>query len=207
MRLDARAQPITWLSTSIPTPSGSVPSVVVLDRDPITANTQIYNNYGPKSNEELLFSYGFVLDPNPDDTVTLRLGSATLPSDVQERLKDRGLDASEKFMLKRGGDIPQDLLKLMRVMIGDLPPDNEDGDEDDPHAEHEREVRGVELELDVLGSLGGMLEDKLAKLPDLDGAVENAREEVVRMVRVYVRGESRLLVRDIIQSTDTGPCG
>ena len=109
-------------------------------------------------------------------------------------------------MLKRDGDIPQDLLKLMRVMLCDLP-DSEDDDDDDPHAEHEREVRGVELELDVLGSLGGMLEDKLAKLPDLDRAVENAREEVVRMVRVYVRGESCLLVRDIIQSTDMGPCG
>ncbi|KAH3903468.1 protein-lysine N-methyltransferase SCDLUD_001108 [Saccharomycodes ludwigii] len=34
---------------------------------------EIFNNYGPKSNEELLNGYGFVLENNINDTVALRL--------------------------------------------------------------------------------------------------------------------------------------
>jgi hypothetical protein len=35
---------------------------------------QVFNSYGPKSNEELIASYGFVNEDMDDDTVTLKLG-------------------------------------------------------------------------------------------------------------------------------------
>ena len=40
---------------------------------PIAAGEEVFNNYGPKSNEELLLSFGFVLPDNPQDTLALRL--------------------------------------------------------------------------------------------------------------------------------------
>lgn len=41
---------------------------------PLLGGEQVFNSYGPKSNEELLASYGFVNDGLQDDTVTLKLG-------------------------------------------------------------------------------------------------------------------------------------
>lgn len=37
---------------------------------------QVFNNYGPKGNEELLFSYGFTIPNGPDDYVRLTLPAA-----------------------------------------------------------------------------------------------------------------------------------
>ena len=43
---------------ALPLPLGHVP-----------INAQLYNNYGPKGNGELLFTYGFAVFGNPLDTV------------------------------------------------------------------------------------------------------------------------------------------
>jgi len=40
---------------------------------PVAAGTEIFINYGHKSNEELLFAYGFCLRDNPLDLVTIQL--------------------------------------------------------------------------------------------------------------------------------------
>lgn len=73
------------------------------------------------------------------------------------------------------------------------PDDNEEDEEEDEHAAHEKEVAEFELELDVLGMLGGMLEDKLSRLesPELEEGEEGVREEVRDMVETYRRGEPR----------------
>ncbi|RPB17272.1 SET domain-containing protein [Morchella conica CCBAS932] len=44
----------------------------VVSGDEIPAGGEVCNNYGPKSNEELLMGYGFTLPGNPFDTVVLR---------------------------------------------------------------------------------------------------------------------------------------
>ncbi|ORX33849.1 putative cytoplasm protein [Kockovaella imperatae] len=199
----ARGQPVTWLSTSIPSAEGSCPSVVVLDRGGIREGVQVFNNYGPKSNEEFLFSYGFVLDPNPDDTVTLKVSSGGMTPEGEARLKERRLDANRKFVLRLDSPVPQDLLRMLRVVLGEeVEVDNNGEDEDDLHAEHEREVKTVELELDVLGLLGSMLEDKLAKLPPMKEDSTGVREEVARMCRVYVQGQSDILSNTITTVID-----
>jgi hypothetical protein len=43
----------------------------------VTAGSQIYNNYGPKGNDELLLGYGFCLLNNPFDKVLLTLKQPT----------------------------------------------------------------------------------------------------------------------------------
>lgn len=42
-------------------------------KDGITTGSEVFNNYGPKSNDELLLGYGFCIEDNPFDKVLLRL--------------------------------------------------------------------------------------------------------------------------------------
>ena len=199
-------------SSSNPSPESStaVPSVSFLNPKPIASNTEVYNNYGPKSNEELLLSYGFVIPSNPDDTLILRLGSVGGPSAPapSSASSTSTADTSRRFALRRDGEVPVELLRLMRTLMGgegnghthgegcghDHDADDDDDDEDD-HAAHEKEMEEMQLEMDVLGELGGMLEDKLEKLRAGQDANEagdedaDVREGVRRMVDLYRQGE------------------
>lgn len=152
---------------------------------------QVYNNYGPKPNEELLLGYGFVLDPNPDDVVPLRLGG--LGSNVSEakkaRLTSKSLDAGKRWIIKHDGQIERDLMEVLRIVMGDEHPHDHDHDDEDEEEEHGHWEEEMELELDVLGALGQMLDDKLSKLESVDSSIE-AREDVRVMCDVYRRGES-----------------
>ena len=166
------------------------------------AGKEAFNNYGPKSNEELLLSYGFVLDSNPDDTVILKLGA---PAAVSDKLRAQGLDISQRFALRVDGQVPQELLRVLRAMMGGPVghvhgdscdhghDDDEDEDDEDEHAAHEKEMEEMQLEIDVLGTLGGMLEDKLDKLNVTLDADSDVRPEVVRMVEVYRKGQMEIL--------------
>ena len=100
----------------------------------------------------------------------------------------RGLDAGKMFWLRRDGEIEKELLEVMRTMLRE--DEGSVDDEEDEHALHERETRELQLELDVVGSLGQMMEDKLVKLQaPTNVAAEDARGEVRRMCEVYRRGE------------------
>ncbi|CUS15322.1 unnamed protein product [Tuber aestivum] len=46
----------------------------------VSAGAEVYNNYGPKTNEELLMGYGFTLLQNPFDTVLLKFSPPLTPS-------------------------------------------------------------------------------------------------------------------------------
>jgi ABC-type Zn2+ transport system substrate-binding protein/surface adhesin len=140
----------------------------------------------------LLLGYGFVLSPNPDDVLPLRLGG--LGSNVSEnkkaRLAAKSLDAGKRWIIKRDGQIERDLMEVLRIVMGEDNPhdhdhDEEDEDEEEEHGHWEEEM---ELELDVLGALGQMLDDKLAKLEGVDTEVE-ARKDVKAMCEIYRRGE------------------
>lgn len=54
----------------------------------ITNSTEIYNSYGPKTNQELLFGYGFVLEDNNEDSTTLAL-----------RIPEANIEAANRFGL------------------------------------------------------------------------------------------------------------
>ena len=217
LTIDSRATPITWLSSPVTSPMGPINSVSFLNPDAIAPGKQVYNNYGPKSNEELLLSYGFVLDPNPDDTVILRLAP---PPEVAEVVRKAGLDPTARFALRRDGSVPQELLQVMRIMLGggdsaaetnghgdghghvhgekcshDHDGDDEDLDEEDEeeemHLAHEKEMAELELESEVLEQLGAMLDAKLDKLDiDVDADEFGVREDVQAMIEVYRKGTS-----------------
>lgn len=61
----ARGTPVTWSHDG---------DAVVLTLDTLVpGGSQVFNNYGAKSNEELILSYGFVEPGCPDDVLVLRL--------------------------------------------------------------------------------------------------------------------------------------
>jgi hypothetical protein len=136
--------------------------------------------------------YGFVIPDNPDDTLGLKLGSAGLPAEITGRLAAKGLDAGERFEVGRDGVLPQRLLEVVRIMMGekDHDHDHDHDDDEDEHAAHAHEEESLTLELDVLGMLGEMLEDKMEKLSAAAGIESNrARPEIVDMVTTYRNGE------------------
>ena len=105
----------------------------------LVAGQEIYNNYGPKSNEELLLSYGFVLQGNPQDAYQLEV--AGLAAEDEEELhakhallaalalpKRHGLRAPAKKRLSKKRDrtavasslqgcLPAGLLRVLRLAI------------------------------------------------------------------------------------------
>jgi len=42
--------------------------------NPVEARQELYNNYGPKPNSELILGYGFSMENNPEDSVILKVG-------------------------------------------------------------------------------------------------------------------------------------
>jgi hypothetical protein len=181
---DSRGQPITWLTSSDPR------TISLVAPSPIESGVQVYNNYGPKPNEELLLGYGFVLNPNPDDVLPLRLGGigSNVSANKKARLTSKGLDAGKRWIIKRDGEIPRDLMEVLRIVMGDEHHHDHEDDEEDEE-EHGHWEQEMELEQDVLGALGQMLDDKLAKLESGTPEVE-ARDDVRDMCEVYRTGES-----------------
>jgi hypothetical protein len=193
---DARGQPILWLSsplepetasitTTADTKSTTIPSISLVSPIAIQQDGQVFNNYGPKPNEELLLSYGFTLPSNPDDVVILRLPASAL--------REKGLEEGKRYLMKRDGEVDKDLLRVMRIILGgkaEVEENDADEEEEDEHEMHEKEQRELELELDVLGMLGQMLEDKLGKLEEGGMVqVEGVREIVREMCGTYRQGK------------------
>lgn len=77
----ARGAAVTWSVTYPPQappenldPSKKSPFISVVLHDPAEAQQEIYNNYGPKPNSELILGYGFSLRQNPEDSIILKVG-------------------------------------------------------------------------------------------------------------------------------------
>ncbi|KAJ6515535.1 SET domain protein [Mycena sanguinolenta] len=72
----ARAEPVSWVQSYLG--SGSVPDagscISLVLHNPVAAGAELFNNYGPKPNAELILGYGFSLPNNPDDTIVLKIG-------------------------------------------------------------------------------------------------------------------------------------
>ncbi|KAH7924334.1 SET domain-containing protein [Leucogyrophana mollusca] len=73
----ARGQPISWLVSHEGSTCPPEPSISLVTRRTTPAGHEIYNNYGPKPNSELILGYGFSLPQNPDDTILLRIGGSS----------------------------------------------------------------------------------------------------------------------------------
>jgi len=86
--------PISPTSTSSSTSDPDLAVNLVLLTS-IKAGEEVFNNYGPKPNSELILGYGFALSPNPSDTIVLQIGVGGTNAKQGERKKfEIGKDAS-----------------------------------------------------------------------------------------------------------------
>ncbi|PSR73000.1 hypothetical protein PHLCEN_2v11104 [Hermanssonia centrifuga] len=79
----ARGQPVSWVvfhpnsATSYsPSPATPEPVISLVLHCATPGGCELFNNYGPKPNAELILGYGFSLRNNPDDTIVLKIGGA-----------------------------------------------------------------------------------------------------------------------------------
>ncbi|KAJ1648736.1 hypothetical protein LPJ64_000055 [Coemansia asiatica] len=82
----------------------------------IKAGEQIFNNYGPKSNEELMMGFGFCVPGNPFSHFHIRLNYDKDPGheDKQRLLAAAGIGSCDQFI--RADGLPRGLLPMLRVM-------------------------------------------------------------------------------------------
>ncbi|KAJ2617377.1 hypothetical protein H4S08_000345 [Coemansia sp. RSA 1365] len=101
---------ITWLVDS---DSGSISFVAGSD---VAAGSEVANNYGAKSNEELLLGYGFCASPNPLNCYHIKLNYSQDPLFIEKRqiLEAAGIDACDHYI--RAHQLPRNLLPMLRVM-------------------------------------------------------------------------------------------
>jgi hypothetical protein len=200
--------PVTWTSHS---PSSSSPlersgnAVGFGVRSTISKGQQIFNNYGPKGNEELCLGYGFMESGNVYTNVAIKLGSsASLPPDVLEDLSEKGLSWEEVHYLKREDQgIPLNLLRTIAIcQYGDHFPDGfqwakwlkelEEGGDEEKREMVEMGLDFVEVILDMLQSKIDTNQAYLKRDEEYAQREENKgklREEVVRMAAYYLKGE------------------
>ncbi|EGO02860.1 hypothetical protein SERLA73DRAFT_165797 [Serpula lacrymans var. lacrymans S7.3] len=80
-----RGLPISWVVSfpepvAISTVNSTKPTVSLVGHTITQAGQEVFNNYGPKPNSELILGYGFSLPQNQDDTIVLQIGGAPTSS-------------------------------------------------------------------------------------------------------------------------------
>jgi hypothetical protein len=177
----ARATPVSWVvsraQTSTPTaptsddnPKKLAISLVLHTQTP--ASKELFNNYGPKPNSELILGYGFALPANPSDTIVLQVGGGgATPSHAKQGER-------KKFEIGRdavGADLLWDEVLSLATVHSD-PAENT----------YEDNLEGARI-------LGDMLLTLFDRLPKIDSSGD-LRPEVQTMLAYYLEGQ-----RDILQ--------
>ncbi|KAM0788417.1 hypothetical protein ACM66B_001554 [Microbotryomycetes sp. NB124-2] len=186
---------VTW-RTSEYTNNGAVSLVV---ESATQAGSQIFNNYGPKPNEEFMLGYGFLprLDQRVGDVVALR---TSLPPQDVELIKPvlTRLELDETlYFIKQDGVLPVALRNQMRVILAVQ-----------AFVDNELEIPqwtavplfvSWETELDMLSMFQAMLTSKLTSVmtEPLEQRGQDVRPQVRVMCREYRQGQQDILLKAI----------
>ncbi|KAF8333926.1 uncharacterized protein EI90DRAFT_2915493 [Cantharellus anzutake] len=169
-----RGLPVTWQVTNI---NRSPLHIALLLRSTTPARSEVFNNYGPKPNSELLLGYGFVIKSNPEDTIVLKLGGSEKRHEIS-----RDIDHSVQ-----GGPISE-LWKEVETMV------LFSGEDDASVTSLEG---GWEVTLEVCEALEDMLSRKMEALPDAEAISKitepSIRQDVRDMIVEYVQGQRDIL--------------
>ncbi|KAJ3205812.1 hypothetical protein HDU67_008626, partial [Dinochytrium kinnereticum] len=166
------------------------PGISFITVEAIKSGETVWNNYGPKGNENLLANYGFVLDNNPEDYFKLSLNIR-----MEDPLREQRLQA-----LKSMPDSPG----LVHLLFLDdtRPPDNFlaaaramvcRGDELDELSKGKRTLR---CELATLSTLWGLLNQKL-KSASVSTQNNLTKTHRTHLANVYCAGQTQVLKRHI----------
>ncbi|KAJ1761056.1 hypothetical protein LPJ58_001396 [Coemansia sp. RSA 1591] len=147
----------------------------------IEAQSEVVNNYGAKSNEELLLGYGFCIPGNPLSCYHIKLNYSRDPqaADRQMILEQAHIASCDHYI--RADGLPRDLLPMLRVMVMT---------ETDVYYVKQAMARGEEPKLGQLGLrielrarflLAFLLRKKLDALPQIEcvPSTENGRQAVL----------------------------
>ena len=208
-----RAEQVIWFTDY------KTSDVQMLHEAPIKAGEEVFNNYGAKPNDELLLGYGFVLQDNPEDALSLVMGTAGDPA-LARLLEEGGLPLSKVHYIT-GSDttLPPALLAQLRVLVADEAEQKvfearlrlqqlSGGDKNNDVSSRVFAFLNWLNELETFAQLGTLLRAKLAalettlsKIPSelnepprkkhkTNAGGEELRPDVVANIRIYVSGRS-----------------
>lgn len=140
---------------------------------------EIFNNYGPKSNEEFLFGYGFCILDNPHDTASLKL-PANIPRELIQQTLDAGFVLREDlvFFLTKHEPLPPALQMIFRLLVA------HNNGLKDPHTPAVT-VRSLEL-------LKSSLNNKLASVNSVSLPPDPSKGHKYKYSRIYRLSQAAL---------------
>jgi hypothetical protein len=194
-----RAEPVTWTPGQSEADASSHVGFGV--RRSIEQGEEVFNNYGPKGNEELLLAYGFVIPTNPSSSCSVKLGfKGQLPEDARMTLQSAGLRIDETFQVRANEPIPERLVRVVRVFVGTQGDDEPLGDLDDVLLGIERGDEDVErrtmVEMEAMDVLERLFEAKLRTASEVVEQIrkgkgsKEVREKVWGDCFEYAQGQS-----------------
>ncbi|KAI8925435.1 hypothetical protein BC831DRAFT_415026 [Entophlyctis helioformis] len=186
--------------------------------DGTAKGAELFNNYGPKGNENLFSNYGFVLEDNPEDYFKVFLNireSDALRDDKMLYLQRVGACNGLVHLVFRDEGLPADLVSVTRVLVasrGDLAALNSRlpgaDDKNDGHGDAVPHSKPVSLrnEMTAMSTLNGLFRAKLGALvgqtPDYAADEASYPDDAVPrdLARIYRDGQQRIL-ESAIQAT------
>lgn len=160
----ARGQPISWAITYPDTnDTFQEPKISLVLHTATTKGDELFNNYGPKPNSELILGYGFSISSNPDDTIVLKIAGS--------------FEDGKKWEIGREARGVENMwTDLMKAFIQDS--------SQDPTYEDM---------LDASNALQEMVQNLIDRLPaEMTAEMTNIRVEVTAMFQDYLEGIYRL---------------
>ncbi|CAG8548133.1 4215_t:CDS:2 [Cetraspora pellucida] len=158
---------------------------------------QIYNNYGAKSNEELLVGYGFCIPNNPDDWVVIKVNISQDPQCDEKLDFLSSLELSELTHFIKRDYIPLKLLSQLRVLVMNSAELIHFKKLQELQCININEPIGYRNELAMLETFSNLLKMKLEVLYGRDEefiGISSAREsEIARNCKIYIDGQKEIL--------------
>ncbi|KAJ1673325.1 hypothetical protein EV182_005458, partial [Spiromyces aspiralis] len=102
-------QCITWETTNT--------GIRFINSNPIKVGEQVFSNYGPKSNHELLLNYGFCFPDNQHDVYHLHLNYSRDPdaTEKEQMLRNVGVEGNDLYVPRQGLD-SAGIIPAMRII-------------------------------------------------------------------------------------------
>ena len=163
----ARGQPISWIVTYPDTNDTSQePKISLVLHTATPKGGELFNNYGPKPNSELILGYGFSIPRNPDDTIILKIGGKS--------------GDGEKWEIGREAQGVENVWsELIKVFIQDPSQNPTYEDILDASSTFQEMLRNL------IGRLPAEMTDEMSQMTDI-------RAEVMTMFQDYIEGIYRL---------------